>query len=69
MSTEPAIQPSLKHSAIAERLLAHAHLCEQIARECCNEATAEQLKRLAQECSRTAAQVAPGRDSPPPSRH
>ena len=69
MSTDRAIQPTLKYSAIAERLLAHAHLCEQIARECCNEVTAEKLKRMAQECSRTAAQVAPGPENPPPSRH
>jgi hypothetical protein len=69
MSTNPAFQPSLKYSAIAQRLLAHAHLCEQIARACCNEVTAAKLKRMAQECSRTAAQVAPERDTPPPSRH
>lgn len=69
MSTEPVFQPTLKSSAIAERLLAHAHLCEQIARECCNEVTAEKLKRMADECSRTAAQVAPGHDTPSPARH
>ena len=69
MSTNPAFQPTLKYSAIAQRLLAHAHLCEQIARECCNEATAEKLKRMAQECSRTAAHFAPGHDTPSPSRH
>jgi hypothetical protein len=69
MSMDPAFRPALKYSAIAERLLAHAHLCEQIARECCNEVTAERLKRMAQECSRTAAQVAPAHDLPSPSRH
>lgn len=66
---DPAIQPTLKGSAIAQRLRAHARLCEQIARECWNEVTAEKLKRMAQECSRTAAKVAPGRDNPPPMRH
>ena len=69
MSTDPAIQPALKYSAIAERLLAHAHLCEQIARECCNEVTAEKLKRMAQECSRTAAQVMQEHDTPSRSHH
>ncbi len=69
MSPDPAIQPRQNYLAIAQRLLAHAHLCEQIARECCNEATAEKLKRMAQECSRAAAQVAPGHDIVPPSRH
>jgi hypothetical protein len=57
MSTDSLIHTPSKGSAIAQRLLAHAHLCEQIARECCNEVTAEKLKRMAQECSRTAAQV------------
>jgi hypothetical protein len=58
MSADFMIHIPSKGSAIAQRLLAHAHLCEQIARECCNEVTAEKLKRMAQECSRTAAQVA-----------
>jgi hypothetical protein len=57
MSTDSLIHTPSKGSAIAQRLLAHAHLCEQIARDCCNEVTAEKLKRMAQECSRTAAQV------------
>jgi hypothetical protein len=64
-----AIQSPLKGAAIAQRLLAHAHLCEQIARECCNEAIAVKLMRMAQECSRAATQVAPECDSAPPSRH
>jgi hypothetical protein len=69
MPTDPVIQPTLKGAAIAQRLRAHARLCEQIARECWNEVTAEKLKRIAQECSRAAAAVAPGRDTPPPTRH
>ncbi len=60
-----AFQLAPRASAIAQRLLAHARLCEQIALECCNEATAEKLKHMAQECTRAAAQVAPGRDSAP----
>ena len=63
-----AIQLVPKASAIAQRLLAHARLCEQIALECCNEATAEKLKRMARECTRAAAQMAPGRGTPP-TRH
>jgi hypothetical protein len=62
------IQLAPRASAIAQRLLAHARLCEQIALECCNEATAEKLKRMAQECTRAAAQMAPGRDTLP-TRH
>jgi hypothetical protein len=69
MRANPAFQLTRKGSAIAQRLRAHARLCEQIARECCNEVTAEKLKRMAQECTRAAAQVAPGCDTPPPTRH
>jgi hypothetical protein len=68
MMPNHAIQLAPRASAIAQRLLAHARLCEQIALECCNEATAEKLKRMAQECTRAAAQVAPARDTPP-TRH
>lgn len=63
-----AIQLVPRGSTIAQRLLAHARLCEQIALECCNEATAERLKRMARECTRAAAQVAPGHDAAP-TRH
>ena len=38
-------------TVIAERLLAHARLCEQIARECWNEDTAEKLRRMARDCT------------------
>jgi hypothetical protein len=41
-------------SKIAERLLAHARLCRQIAGESWNEHTAEKLERLAAECDRAA---------------
>jgi hypothetical protein len=42
-----------------ERLLAHARLCRQIARQSWNEDTAAELEWLAQECDRAAAQDIP----------
>ena len=39
---------------IAERLIAHARLCRQIARETWNEHTALELTRMADECMRAA---------------
>ncbi len=59
MSEQIAIPAAPKVEAIAERLLAHARLCEQIARECLNEETAHQLRRMAQDCAQAAAQLAP----------
>jgi hypothetical protein len=56
-------------SAVAERLLAHARLCEQIAQRCWNEATAEELMRMAQECTHTAAQMTLGRDIAAHTKH
>lgn len=41
-------------SKIAERLLAHARLCRQIARESWNEETACKLAEMADECTRAA---------------
>ena len=41
-------------SKIAERLLAHARLCRQIARESWNEDTAYKLAEMAEECTRAA---------------
>jgi hypothetical protein len=41
-------------SKIAERLLAHARLCRQIAGASWNEASAERLEQLAAECDRAA---------------
>jgi hypothetical protein len=46
-------------SQLTERLLAHALLCRQIARECRHEATAAELERLADECDRAAAKAPP----------
>ncbi len=59
MSAQIAIPAAPKDEAIAERLLAHARLCEQIAHECLNEETAYQLRRMAQDCAQAAAQLAP----------
>ena len=59
MSTDRAYHFPLTSLAVAQRLLAHAQLCEQIARECWNEETAEKLRRMARDCVRTAAEVAP----------
>ena len=55
----------LTSSAIAERLLAHARLCEQIAQDCWSEQSAEELRRMARECSRVAAEMTPKRQSRP----
>jgi 6,7-dimethyl-8-ribityllumazine synthase len=41
-------------STIAERLLAHARLCREIARASWNEEIAQRLERLAQDCIRAA---------------
>jgi len=56
-------KPLSNSSPVAERLLAHARLCEQIAQGCWSEATAAELKRIARECTRAAAdmtEAAPG---------
>jgi uncharacterized alpha-E superfamily protein len=61
-----------KASAIAQRLRAHARLCEQIAQETQSEETAATLKRMADDCTRVAAQIAQEdveRDNPPPTCH
>ena len=46
-------------SNLAERLLAHARLCRQIAHESWHEDTRIDLERMARECDRAAAQAAP----------
>ena len=46
-------------SQLAERLLAHARLCRQIARQCWNEETAAELEKLAAECDLAAREVPP----------
>jgi hypothetical protein len=50
------VSPSSK---LAERLLAHARLCRQIARQTWNEQTAAELEKLAAECDRAAAKAPP----------
>ena len=44
-------------SVIAERLLAHARLCEEIAEECRDDEIAHKLRGMAQDCTQTAAQI------------
>lgn len=58
-----------KITAIAERLLAHARLCEQIACECWNEDTAAKLRLMARDCALAAAEIAPFRGPVPSARH
>ena len=47
---------------IAERLLAHARLCRHIAEQTWSEETAHKLDRLANDCVRAAAELAPDDD-------
>jgi hypothetical protein len=46
-------------SQLAERLLAHALLCRQVARQSSHEQTAAALEQLAHECVVTAAKASP----------
>jgi glycerol-3-phosphate O-acyltransferase len=69
MSAQATGPAAPKGAVIAERLLAHARLCEQIARECRNEETADKLRRMAHDCAQAAAQLAPHADPIPRSRH
>jgi hypothetical protein len=46
-------------SQLAERLLAHALLCRQIARQSWHEETAAELEKLAAECDLAAAMAPP----------
>ena len=57
------VSQSLK---IAERLLAHARLCRQIAEASWSETTAAELERLAAECERAAAEATPDHAPNPP---
>jgi len=63
MSSNRVSQPVPNTSLVAERLLAHARLCEQIAQASRNAETAEKLKRIAGECTRAAARMAPATTS------
>jgi len=55
--TMSSLATSPRFLAIAERLLAHARFCEEIAQECRNQETARKLRRLARECTQTAAEI------------
>ncbi len=57
MLTNLAPRPIRKSAAIAQRLRAHARLCEQVARESWSEDTAAMLKGVADDCHRAAAQI------------
>jgi hypothetical protein len=46
-------------STIAQRLLAHARLCREIARASWNEESAQRLERLAEDCIRAARAAEP----------
>lgn len=63
------LEPTAKASAIAERLLAHAKLCDEIARECGSKGTAVKLQRMARDCAQTAAKIALLREAKPATRH
>jgi hypothetical protein len=69
MTSPAAIPAAPEVSAIAERLLAQARLCEQIARECRNEETADKLRRMARDCTQAAAQLTLAGDSTSLTRH
>jgi hypothetical protein len=56
--------PVLNGHRIAERLLAYARLCRQIAEATQNEDLALDFRRLADECRRVAANADPGRAGP-----
>jgi hypothetical protein len=54
---------------IAERLRAHARLCRQIAEVSWNEEVAGRLRRLADDCSRTADDAEPKGEPIPGAKH
>ena len=55
----PLSSPALPASKVAERLRAHARLCQQIARESWNETIAIELTRLADQCIEAADNIEP----------
>jgi hypothetical protein len=62
-------QPAPSSAAIAQRLLAHARLCVEIAQGCWNDETAARLRAMARECTLAAAQMQAGRDTGPQPVH
>jgi hypothetical protein len=70
MRSNPRLQAELSSKAIAQRLRAHARLCEQIASQCSNEATAITLYRMAHDCTQVADELMTDhRDIAPQTRH
>jgi hypothetical protein len=69
MSSHRDDHASANFPAIAERLMAHARLCEQIARECRNEDTAEKLRCMARDRTQAAADIAPAQGCKSATRH
>ena len=55
----PPFNSALPASELAERLRAHARLCQQIAHESWNETIAGELTRLADECIKAAENIQP----------
>jgi hypothetical protein len=53
-SSNRSLSPGPQASKIAERFIAHAKLCQQIASQCRDEEIAHQLERLAEQCVRAA---------------
>jgi hypothetical protein len=51
--------PMCNQSKIAERLLAHATMCEEAASLCWDERVAIELEKLARDCRQAAAACAP----------
>jgi len=72
MASNLAPHSPQKAVVIAQRLRAHARLCEQVAHESWNKDTAAAFRRMAADCTRMAKRIAreaDGRDNPPPLRH
>ena len=61
-----ALLPAPQSSRMAERLLAHARLCRDVAGASCNEDTVEKLAQLAEDCARAAAEITPDLDDGAP---
>jgi len=58
---QPSSIPPLAVARIAERLLAHARLCREIALTSLNAEIAQKLTTLAEDCTRTAEELQPAR--------
>ena len=69
MTSHYVTDPAPNSATIAERLLAHSRLCEQIARECWSDETAEKLRQMARDCARAAAEIATLGAPEPRTRH